>query len=33
MVHQPRGFTLTLEDGRPVFRTPDRSVLEERAPP
>jgi hypothetical protein len=33
MVHQPGGFTLTLEDGRPVIRRPDGSVLEERPPP
>jgi hypothetical protein len=33
MVHQPLGFTLELEEGRPVFRRPDGSVLEERAPP
>jgi hypothetical protein len=33
LLHQPGGFTLTLEDGRPVFRRPDGSVLEERAPP
>ena len=33
MVHEPRGFSLGLEDGRPVFRRPDRSMLEDRAPP
>lgn len=39
MVHQPGGFRLELSDGRPVFRRPDgsvledRPVLEERAPP
>ncbi len=33
MVHQPRGFRLELLDGRPVFRRPDGSVLEDRAPP
>ncbi|HEX2030634.1 MAG TPA: DUF222 domain-containing protein [Actinomycetota bacterium] len=33
MVHRRGGFTLTLEDGRPLFRRPDGSVLEERAPP
>lgn len=39
MVHQPGGFRLELAEGRPVFRRPDgsvledRSVLEERAPP
>lgn len=33
MVHQPGGFRLELEDGRPLFRRPDGSVLEDRAPP
>jgi hypothetical protein len=33
MVHSPGGFTLGLSDGRPVFKRPDGSVLEERAPP
>jgi len=39
MVHQPGGFRLELAEGRPVFRRPDgsvledRPVLEERAPP
>jgi hypothetical protein len=33
MVHQRGGFRLGLEDGRPVFRRPDGSVLEERASP
>ncbi len=33
MAHRRGGFTLTLEDGRPVFRRPDGTVLEERAPP
>ena len=34
MVHERRGFWLRLEDGRPVFRRPDGSVLgDERAPP
>lgn len=43
MVHRPHGFRLDLEDGRPVFRRPDGSVmsdgladspaLEGRAPP
>jgi hypothetical protein len=33
MVHRPGGFTLELLDGRPVFRRPDGSVLEDRAPP
>jgi 5-methylcytosine-specific restriction endonuclease McrA len=26
-------FALAVEDGRPVFRRPDGSVLEDRAPP
>jgi hypothetical protein len=33
MVHASGGFGLTLEEGRAVFRRPDRSVLEGRAPP
>jgi len=33
MVHVLGGFGLALEDGRPVFRRPDGSVLEGRAPP
>ena len=33
MVHQPGAFRLELADGRPVFRRPDGSVLEDRAPP
>jgi uncharacterized protein DUF222 len=33
MVHRSGGFTLELFDGRPVFRRPDGSVLEDRAPP
>ncbi len=33
MVHQPGGFSLELLEGRPVFRRPDGSVPEERAPP
>jgi hypothetical protein len=33
LVHQPAGFTLKLMDGRPVFRRPDGSLLEDRAPP
>ena len=33
MLHEPRGFRLHLEDGRAVFRRPDGSVLEDRAPP
>ncbi|MBI2237094.1 MAG: HNH endonuclease [Actinobacteria bacterium] len=33
MLHHPGGFRLELADGRPVFRRPDGSVLEDRAPP
>jgi hypothetical protein len=33
LVHAPAGFGLALEDGRVVFRRPDGSVLEDRAPP
>jgi hypothetical protein len=33
LVHERGGFTLQIEDGRPVFRRPDGSVLEDRAPP
>ena len=33
LIHRPRGFTLELVDGRPVFRRPDGSILEDRAPP
>jgi hypothetical protein len=33
MVHPPGRFRLDLEDGRPVFRRPDGSVIEDRAPP
>ena len=34
LVHEPGGFGLTLEEGVPVFRRPDGSVLgEERGPP
>jgi hypothetical protein len=33
MVHRAGGFRLELLDGRPVFRRPDGSVLEDRAPP
>jgi hypothetical protein len=32
-VHERDGFGLELVDGRPVFRRPDGSVLEDRAPP
>jgi hypothetical protein len=33
MVHRAGGFSLEVLDGRPVFRRPDGSVLEDRAPP
>ncbi|MGH2572968.1 MAG: DUF222 domain-containing protein [Actinomycetota bacterium] len=33
LVHQRGGFSMELVDGRPVFRRPDGSLLEERAPP
>jgi uncharacterized protein DUF222/HNH endonuclease len=33
MVHQRRGFRLEMVGGRPLFRRPDGSVLEHRAPP
>jgi hypothetical protein len=33
VVHDRGGFRLELLDGRPVFRRPDGSVLEDRAPP
>jgi hypothetical protein len=33
MVHQRGGFSLKLQDGRPLFRRSDGSVLEDRAPP
>jgi hypothetical protein len=32
-VHERDGFRLELLDGRPVFRRPDGSLLEDRAPP
>jgi hypothetical protein len=32
-VHERGGFRLVLEDSRPMFRRPDGSVLEDRAPP
>lgn len=32
-VHEPGGFHLEIQDGRAVFRRPDGSVLEDRAPP
>jgi 5-methylcytosine-specific restriction endonuclease McrA len=33
MVHDPAGFGLTLEAGSPIFRRPDGTRLEDRAPP
>lgn len=33
LIHQPGGFRLTMQDGRPVFGRPDGSRLEDRAPP
>jgi hypothetical protein len=33
MVHRAGGFHLGMLEGRPVFRRPDGSILEERAPP
>jgi hypothetical protein len=33
MVHRTGGFGLELFEGRPVFRRPDGSILEDRAPP
>jgi hypothetical protein len=34
LIHRPRGFGLEMVDGRPVFRRPDGSFLQEdRAPP
>jgi hypothetical protein len=33
LVHPPKRFRLRIEHGRPVFRRPDGSVLDERAPP
>ena len=33
LVHRPGGFRLELLDGRPMFRRPDGSALEDRAPP
>jgi len=32
-VHERGGFRLELQDGRAVFRRPDGSLLEDRAPP
>jgi hypothetical protein len=33
LVHRSGGFALQMLEGRPVFRRPDGSVLEDRAPP
>jgi hypothetical protein len=33
LVHRPGGFTLEMLEGRTVFKRPDGSVLEDRAPP
>jgi 5-methylcytosine-specific restriction protein A len=33
MVHRPGGFRLEIVDGAPIFRRPDGTVLEGRAPP
>jgi hypothetical protein len=33
LLHRRSGFRLKIEDGSPVFRRPDGSILEERAPP
>jgi hypothetical protein len=33
LVHRRGGFRLEIADGRPVFRRPDGSALEDRAPP
>jgi uncharacterized protein DUF222/HNH endonuclease len=33
LVHQPDGFRSEMLDGRPVFKRPDGSPLEDRAPP
>jgi hypothetical protein len=33
VVHRRGGFSLELSNGGPVFRRPDGSVLEDRAPP
>jgi hypothetical protein len=33
MVHAPGGFRLELLDGRPAFKRPDGSLLEDLAPP
>jgi hypothetical protein len=33
LIHGPRGFGLRMDQGRPVFRRPDGSMLEDRGPP
>jgi hypothetical protein len=33
LVHERGGFRLDIEDGVPVLRRPDGTVLEDRAPP
>ena len=33
LIHGPVGFGVGMDDGRPVFRRPDGTVLEDRAPP
>jgi 5-methylcytosine-specific restriction endonuclease McrA len=33
LVHDRGGFRLQMQDGRAVFKRPDGSVLEDRAPP
>jgi hypothetical protein len=33
LVHARGGFGLTLEDGRPTFRRPDGTAIDDRAPP
>jgi hypothetical protein len=33
LIHRRSGFTVELLDSRPVFRRPDGSILEDRAPP
>jgi hypothetical protein len=33
LLHEREGFRLAMEEGRPVFRRPDGSILADRAPP
>jgi hypothetical protein len=33
LIHARGGFRLSLEDGRPVFRRPDGTLIDDRAPP